>query len=416
MGSWGLQFNSNNSPLLQPLLNNAFTQAFGLGPALSLSALSYQGIAGTSITLGDLAAQLNAGSVDELAGLSVSYHDYYVAIATVLRNQGDVAEATILDSLAARISSLTLDLGDVIDVTNAGPAALSSSVNVLDLIAGSAFVANGTHAITVPNLSVSVPGLANVSATATIIESPRAVCGPVGKQAHTSQVDLTVTGTLATPTVTNFVASASTAVTIHVSLASATGTLTAMDCSINPSLSGPEAVDIAVSSGLVNASVGLSLTAKTAGTGWITGLLSLVGVKISTDVTITMNAAVQSPVTAQTLQFRLPPDQVGDIKSVGGPIALPTVGITPGLSGSGLKATLSVLGIPLVQSALTPSELQTALQPVTNAVTSTLLTPTINALNTGLLTRLSDLLGIQAGGADVWIMTHPNCSTPRLRG
>jgi len=129
-----------------------------------------------------------------------------------------------------------------------------------------------------------------------------------------------------------------------------------------------------------------------------------------------MNSAVHSPVTAQTLQFRLPPDQVGDIKSVGGAITLPTTGLTTGLSGSGLKATLSVLGVPLVQSALTPSELQTALQPVTTAVTNSLLTPTITALNSGLLTNLSNLLGIQAGGADVWILTHPNCSTPRLRG
>ena len=52
---------------------------------------------------------------------------------------------------------------------------------------------------------------------------------------------------------------------------------------------------------------------------------------------------------------------------------------------------------------------------VSNAV-STVVNPLITQVNNTLLVPLSNLLGLELGGADVFAVPRPNCTVPKLVG
>ena len=52
---------------------------------------------------------------------------------------------------------------------------------MLDLVAGSAFLVNGGSALSIPDLGITVPGLAAVSASVAIIQRPQQACTGVGE-------------------------------------------------------------------------------------------------------------------------------------------------------------------------------------------------------------------------------------------
>ena len=144
LGSWALMLNSQNSPLLNALV----------GDALNVSAISYTGLANADVSLLGLAAELGAGTTDELLALdNLSLNQLYLASAHALQKQGgDTADVTLLNQLASlNLGALPhVRFGDLIALTAGDDAALSTSVNLLDLVATSALVANGTNALTRP--------------------------------------------------------------------------------------------------------------------------------------------------------------------------------------------------------------------------------------------------------------------------
>lgn len=365
IGSFALNMNSAQSLLLNNLLNDA----------LNLSAVSYTGLANAEITYGGLAAQLGVGSPTELASLSnLSLNDLYLATAQVLQSEGgEAADVTLLNQLAtANLSLLAhITLGDVLDLNTAPEAALDATVNVLDLVSTSAFVANGTNALAIPSLTAGIPNVSSVTASLKVIEKPQDGCHQVGDTVRTSQVDLDITFNLVNLNVLALVV-AETKLTVHVSLAEALGTLTNIDCG------QPYGIDLSVASSLSQLSTHLEITLKTLG-------LPIARV----DVMPTTNA----PAATNTIQFRNPPDAYDVAKSTGSGVALSTISLT--------TADITVLGLPL---GVTTGGLLTG-------IVGTILTPIVNPLITNtnaiLVGPLADLLGLNLAGADVFVHEPP---------
>lgn len=362
LGSYAAEVNSGDSSLLAPL-NNLL--------GLNLSLLSYKGLAGANLSLADLAADTNIGSVDQLFSGNVTLDKFTAAAISVLNNQNNPNNAVAISALQAiRASGIDLskkiNIADVISVQKTDTTALASSFNVLDLIAGALQVADGTHALTIPTLTGTVPGVSSVTASMTVIEKPQGACDD--QTATTNQVSLDVTFTLL-PSASGLggllgLKSGVTTLKVHAAIAPATGKLAATYCV-------PKGADVQVTSALT------SLTAE------VTTDLTLLGLPIAKlDSTATSSAGTKST----TVQFRLPPDSLGVAKSAGSGTAVPTITVANG--------DVTLLGA-------------ISLGPLVGALTSGLITPLVNPLianvNSILLGPIATLLGLKLGGADVFL-------------
>ena len=180
---------------------------------------------------------------------NLSLNQFFLASAHALQSQGgDAADVTLLNSLAtANLASLPhIKFSDLLELGSASDAAMSSTVNLLDLVSTAAFVANGNNALAVPSLTAGVGNVTNVVASLKVIQKPEGACGPIGTQVHTSQVDARRDlhhrerrdpGVL----------SAETKLTLSLSLADAVATLTSIQCG------NPEGFDVSVASSLAQA-------------------------------------------------------------------------------------------------------------------------------------------------------------------
>lgn len=204
VGSGLLSLDSEKSMVLNSLLGEI------LGSSLDLSAVSYEGIANTNISLLSLVqAAAGVGTVNELLKAPVLVGDLLQIYANAVSasDVADVEVAAAMQTLASTaISNAELTLGDVLAVTapNVEEAALAE-VNLLDLLTSTALVANGNSALTLP-LNFGLPGGFTVSTVLNMIEPPQLAIGPPGMdedgncraEARTSQIrlDLTAQGSL----------------------------------------------------------------------------------------------------------------------------------------------------------------------------------------------------------------------------
>ena len=431
LGSFGARINSGNSALLTGLLNSAG------GGALNLSAVSYQGLAAGDINLLQLSTALGLGNPTELASTTVTTQQLAVAAATVLAQNGDTANAAILNNAATQLGgSGSVNLGQVLNVSQGGAAAASASISALDLLAGSVFIANGTSALSIPGVSTNL-GLTGTGLTTSVnlIQGARLICGTPGgvpaPTGSTSQATVTVKGKLASASVpalagnalgiTASVAADSTE--LSVMLAGADGTLNAIKCG-DATLASPEGIDVGVLSKLSAVSLKQrialsgSITDSSALGGLLSGLLGLLGttvrVEISGSVDVTVAPAVQATPTTKTAEIRVPPKTYGQGVSTGsGDLGLVTKTKTP--VGITVKAYTKVLGIE-VQQSLTVSEQNSLIDAITSTAVNAVVNPLISRINSTLITPLSNLLGIELGGADVYAVPRPNCTVPKLVG
>ena len=134
-----------------------------LEDALQVQGLGYHGLADSSVSLLGLAGGFGAATPDGLMSVEgVLLRDLFAVTADVLeREGGTAADVALLRTLAASAQTeayATVDLADLVTVSSGGGAVLSSTISVLDLVAGSAFAADGTHALGVPVLW-SVPAV-----------------------------------------------------------------------------------------------------------------------------------------------------------------------------------------------------------------------------------------------------------------
>ncbi|HSH87174.1 MAG TPA: TadG family pilus assembly protein [Methylophilus sp.] len=192
VGSFTTNLSSQQSVLLNGLLGGM------LGGPLSLDALTYRGIAATTVTLQDiLAVSGQSGTVEGLLNTNMQIGDLLDLIATAAaRNSvADIQAISAIQNIAnMTVKTATLKLGDVLAVrTPDANAAATVALNALSMITTAAMIANGVNAITLP-LSINVPSLTSVNAQVTIIEPPQLAIGPAAEsgglctQARTAQL------------------------------------------------------------------------------------------------------------------------------------------------------------------------------------------------------------------------------------
>lgn len=182
-GSGLLNLDTSRSALLNGLLGSL------LGITLNLDVASYNGIAGANLSLRDLATQLNlsVGTVQELLNTNVGVAQLLGAAVRAVSASGTAGVNTALlgNALATvKVPTTNISLASILSVATPSAlpdTALDSKVNLLDLLMATAMAANQATAVTVPALSLSVPGVTNLGLSLYIIQPPQVAIGFPGK-------------------------------------------------------------------------------------------------------------------------------------------------------------------------------------------------------------------------------------------
>lgn len=376
VGSRLAAVDTSNSPLLNPLLSAL------LGSNIDLDAADYNSLVGASVSLLEIATELGLGSASELLDTTVGLRDFYLAQVAALEKQGNTAAAEVLEIIGLKVPpGLRIPVASLVDVAlGAEAAAAQVGLDVFGLITSGLFVANGTNAIAIPNLGVSIPGVTSLTATLSVTERPRIAFGPEGTQIHTAQVRLTIVPSI--PLDLDLVVARVAVIAklpITVEVGGAIGTLTNIDCA-----SAPERVRIQLNGQAVNVNVGVDLDII------LRVLLPLAEITVDGVVALSpTTTAGTSPWFSYASDF-LPPVGTGSMVSV----PPPDLGLGNALNAGKLQSLtvnvklLGLLGLPLPLGQI--------LSPIALA-----LNPVLGLLDTLLIQPLTRLLGIQLAGGDV---------------
>ena len=405
IGSYAARLDTGSSALLNPILEGM------LGGGTNLDVLSYTGLVDAQVSLLDIAAELGLGSVDELLSANVTAGDLLIAASNVLQSDG-TSNADILSLVGAELGGVALSVGDLVNAEPGTGAAETATINAFDLLAGTVILANGSSAISVPELALGLPlSGTGLTTSLSLIEKPRLGCGKRGTVADTAQVSLSIDGTLLSlPTILGLTATGTSE--IDVTAASARGTLTDIICG-SETASDPSGEDVQVTSGLVGASASVTVNLNGDVVGVVLpGLSALASIRLNGQLRLSVSSG--DPSTVRTAEVRVPnnPTDWGEPYPVGsGDLGLNTVSVNAQWV-TGPTVTVRLLGIPITLSA---GQLANLLNNVVSSVTSNVLNPLLTSVNGNLLTPLYDLLGISVGGADVFGQ-RPYCSNPSLVG
>jgi len=417
IGSYAARLNTSNSALLNAILGGI------LGGGINLDALSYQGLVNANVSLLDIALELGLGSVDELLSSNVNAGSLLIAAANVLQREGGVSDVNVLNLVAAELGGPSINVGDLVSAEPGSGAAETATINVLDLLAGTVLIANGTNAISIPGLTANLPLLGtNLTTSLSLIEKARTRCGRRGGTADTAQVALSIDGSpVSMPDVLGLSVSADT--DVNLSVASARGTLTDIICG-SETASDPSGEDVQVTSGVAGASVHtrLSVSGTVTGSGalgtLLDGLLSLLSSIVSVQIngTVGLRVSTGEPSTVKTAEIRVPnnpTDWDEPIEMGSGDLGINTANVVADPNPPVLTITAkNILGLNV---ALNADQIATIITNLTSSLTSQVLNPVVTSVNDTLLSPLFDLLGVSIGGADVWGQ-RPYCSNPALVG
>jgi uncharacterized membrane protein len=232
------------------LLNSLMGQAIH-GSAISLALVSWQGLAAGSVALSALRTQLatmgfSVGTVSELLSANMTLSQLYLATANALTASGDVANASIFNTLRLAVTSSTqMNLGGLIQVAQGSDnAALASTLNLFQLVTGSALLINGTNTLSIPDFVVTIPGVASTGISLKVTELPQIYIGPIGGSVSTGQVDLTITPKIdVNLSVGLSLLRLKGDLPVRLTLGGATGTLTGATCTGITVSADPKAVD-----------------------------------------------------------------------------------------------------------------------------------------------------------------------------
>lgn len=384
LGSFAVNLDSQKSALLDVLL----------GDALNTTTLGYSGLATSRVSLFELAAELGAGTPQQVLDSELSVSQLYLAMADVLVADGDTVNATLLQSIATQASaSATVQLSDVLGLDTTQGSVLDAELNVLDLVAGSAFVANGTNLLAIPAATVGIPGLSSVSASLKVIEAPRAACGRVGQaRAETAQFELKLTGKVNNADLGIIglldllnVAKANVDVSLSVTAAESTALLQDASCGAG-TVADPMSITADVDNAL--ARLDLVLDAKVHVLG-----ITKVGVR-----TAASDVAGASRTTATVVIDSEPADP--------GDWAVPT---RTGSNSLGVVGASTTSHVHLGDTSLLTTVLPKLQANVYGQLTA--------SLDTKLVTPLVQLLGLTLGGSDLFaVRPGPTCNSPALAG
>jgi uncharacterized membrane protein len=276
--------------------------------------------------------------------------------------------------------------------------------NFLELVTGTAAIANGTNAVSLPSTTVTIPGVSSVTTNISVIEAPITVGPRVGNSRTTKQVVVTITPTIGlnTGSIAGLnLASITGSLPITISGGVATGTLARVRCGADKGIDASVDVNAAniTTSGTLNLS--MSTTGSNAGVlGPLVGLLGTLGLG-QTTATLAVNG---TGVTTQVGTFEVPFDAPLN-PDVAVPVGNTTLGLddlTYGNSTLKLKVAL-LLGTASVDLG------------VNFAAIAALLDPVMAQIDTRLVQPLLEVLGLNVGGADVWPVSM-QCGVPTLAG
>ncbi|WP_436699197.1 hypothetical protein [Nocardioides sp. BYT-33-1] len=466
------------NPILNTVLNPLLSSVFGSSgtpDALNLDLVGYQGLADAEVSLADLVrtGKLGVGSVSELLRAEdVSIADLVAASADVLSAQaggGSTAAVTALNLIKAAIKAgaPTIKIGDLLSASPTDPAALGTSLNVFDMITAAALVANGTNAIALDKLDVNL-GLISAKTTLKVIQAPRKTCST----GHDDQVARTAQVELVTKVTSNAINQAVAVgglvnarlkvdpinLTITTKLAHAEAKLTGVEGCTG---TGAQQASFQVSSaavpaptvqGSIHATIeaGLDVGASTPLLGDLLGVLGgllsplktlgildigstqLLNASLKIDLTAGVQTAAAAGITPSTPVITVPashwadPEQLVPYEVPGtlipkvGTLVLQPTAVTIGGQKETSQVLLGLLGIPILgtkQVSAINQVLGVATGPLVNAVTGSVLN-LVNGLTSTLqetvVKQVSTLLGLNLGGADLWVDHEPKCGIPRL--
>lgn len=380
IGSYAARLNSGKSPLLAPLLG-------AINSNINLSVADYKGLANASVSLIDLlGVDLGAGTVEELikGNRLVSLKDYYLIVAEAIkRGSGQTAQVALLQSIAAKLGAVALNvpIADLLHVGTGGAEGLSAALNALDLVTAGAFAANGSNAISVPQLKVDLGPIAGVQARVRVIEPPAIGCGSPGDPAATAN-SAAIRISLDATALTLNLGLISTKVTISgtIDVASATGSLSQVRCA-------PDGITVHVADALTKVNLKLDVDAAA-----VFGLISAVKAPIVIGGSSPASGDAMINIVKDPDDYQVP--------------------VTVGANNSGLPwlvvdtSALTVLSLPL--GSITDL--------IVSPLLSTVVNPLVQSLDKVLLTPLLQTLGADVTGADVYAIKAPACGAPQLVG
>jgi uncharacterized membrane protein len=370
-------------------LNSLIGQAIH-GSAISLALVSWQGLASGSVALSALQTQLatmgfSVGTVSELLSANMTLSQLYLATANALTASGDVANASIFNTLRLAVTSSTqMNLGGLMQVAQGSDnAALATTLNLFQLVTGSALLINGTNTLSVPNANINVLGLASTAISLKVTELPQIYIGPIGGSVSTGQVDLTITPKIDVNLSVGLSLLRLTGdLPVRLTLGGATGTLTGATCTGITVSADPKAV-----SGSAQAT---TLRVSTL------GLLPILDVGVTS-----FTPSIDGP--AVPLTFSYPSE-----------FAPPAFSKHAGSQPVGLQSlttytqgTITLLG--LIPLGLTSGGIVSAVLAALPGL--------LGAADTSVLTPLLTALGLDVGSADVTALKDAlKCTVPGLAG
>lgn len=441
VGSYAAGVNSQQSELLDALLGDL------LGSDLDLRLAGYQGLANADVTLLELidglgladVSQLDVATVDRVLNTQITVAQLVTATALAL-GEDDEEVTAALDIVGSSVGDAVdlgllddLSLGELLGITQGGEAALSASLNVLDLLTTGLQVSNGEYALDVPDLTVSTAelplGLGSLlpaietSGSVHVLPRPKMGCGPVGTAVRTAAVEIDDLGL--TIDVGGLPGSDLAAlgiepvgVTINVASAESTATLRDIKCGDASIPARAEGIDASVASTLV----GLGVVVDPIN---VKGSILGTGVDLSLSLRGPVATMPASPGPVQ--QFRTPPDSYDTPMEFGSGSVV--TGLVPSATSLRVDGRISVLGYdaitvtdgsvnglgpvlgPIVSGVL--SIVTAALVPT---IVSSVVNPAFALINYLVADVLGDVLGLTIAGTDVFAVPRPACNSVALVG
>lgn len=378
-----------------------------LGSPVNLNVLSYQGIAAANITLADLVeASAAITSTEELLNSNLSLNDWLNLYADAV-NASDAVDvglsAAMQSMITANVSDLTAQFSDIVAVTTDSPEdAAEAALNLFDLLTTTAFVANGSQAISLP-LSVNLPGnLLNVTTQLNITDPPKIAIGPPGKNAdgewrtymETAQFDLS---TLVQSTVDLNVlglvgARAEVDLALQVEMAQGSAWLQTLQCGQINDNRAIVTIGVQPGTAMINLARASDPAAETANIDVSATLLLLGRVPVA-NVGIGLDIPLQNP-TPTELIYEVNLADPDDLPQNQHASTAPGLAISNLSDGIDTDVTLlGVISLPLLD------------QLIADALLAQVLTPLLSEIGSNTVDPLLSVLGLEIGAMHVNLFT-----------
>jgi uncharacterized membrane protein len=339
-------------------LLNALLSAM-LGSSINLSAMSYESLINADIQLlgfmNALATEVNVtgGTFDDVLNASMTAGNVLNAAAAATAADGNSSASAALQALAGQAGSASLSapLSTLINLGPLGSASLAQpgpgldvGVNAMDLVTGTAALANGTNQVAL-NLGATIPGVLSLKVDLAVGErqqqSPWVAVGQPGASVYTAQTRLRV---IAEVGGSGLLAGARVRLPIGIDIAFARATLKEVTCS-NGDKSTANA-KIAARPGIARAWIGELSNSSLANTA---GEPSVSNARIvdTALVKVTGRADISATNTSDTMiTFTQADVDAGTVKRVGTSNFVETI-VTSLLGNLSLNAQVGGLGLGL---------------------------------------------------------------------